>query len=209
MLDPNAKLTILFQGDSVTDAGRSRTDDAELGYGYPMFVEAWLSAAYPNHKITILNRGISGNRAIDLEQRWTEDCIKLQPDVVSIFIGINDTWRRYDSNDPTSTEEFEQHYRTLLDRVKQQTKAHIVLIEPFMLPVQPEQAAWREDLDPKIQVVRRLAQQYQATLVPMDVLFTEAAAHKAAAYWASDGVHPTNAGHSLIAQAWLRAVKLV
>ena len=209
MLDPKSELTILFQGDSVTDAGRSRTNDAELGWGYPMFVEAWLNATHPENQFTILNRGISGNRAIDLEQRWTEDCIDLNPDVVSILIGINDTWRRYDSNDPTSALEFTQHYRVILERVKRETNANIVIIEPFVLPVQPEQATWREDLDPKIQAIRSLAIKYGATYIPMDGIFAAACTRKVPSYWASDGVHPTNAGHSLIAQSWLKAVGLV
>ncbi|MHB1460852.1 MAG: SGNH/GDSL hydrolase family protein [Armatimonadota bacterium] len=208
MLSPYTNLTILFQGDSVTDAGRSRTNDAELGGGYPMFIQGQLSATHPAHNITILNRGISGDRTIDLVNRWTEDCIELKPDVVSILIGVNDTWRRYDSNDPTSTEEYARNFGTMLERVKTELDAKIVIIEPFVLPVSPAQNDWREDLDPKIHVARALAQKYDAIYIPMDGIFASAACHTGLSYWASDGVHPTSAGHSLIAQSWLKATGL-
>ncbi len=209
MLDVSSKLTILFQGDSVTDTGRSYTNNAELGGGYPMFVHGMLSAAHPDNKCTILNRGISGNRTIDLVNRWTEDCIALKPDVVSILIGVNDTWRRYDSNDVTTTEQFTQNYRTILERVKNELDAKIVMIEPFVLPVSPDQNKWREDLDPKIHSVRALAQEFGVTYLPMDGIFASAACHTGLSFWASDGVHPTNAGHSLIARTWLQAVGLL
>ena len=94
LLQPNAR--ILFQGDSITDAGRSRENDTMLGNGYANMTAAWLSARYPGHNFTFLNRGVSGNRIYDMEERWTAECIELQPDWLSILIGINDTWRRFD-----------------------------------------------------------------------------------------------------------------
>ena len=124
---------ILFQGDSVTDCGRDRDDPTALGYGYVMLTAAALQARAPELDLTILNRGIGGNRSRDLVARWSEDCVDLAPDWVSIMIGINDTWRRYDSNDPTTAEQFESAYRTLLQRVTAETSARIVLCEPFLL----------------------------------------------------------------------------
>lgn len=209
MIDPNAELTILFQGDSVTDAGRSRTDDTELGAGYPMFASTWLAAARPGETYNFLNRGVSGNRVVDLVERWTEDCIDLKPDVVSILIGINDTWRRYDSNDPTSVEDFEAGYRTILGRIRNELHSTIVLMEPFVLPVMEGQEKWREDLDPKIHVVRKLAREYSAILIPLDGLFASVSAEQEPSFWAADGVHPTLTGHALIAQTWLRATGLL
>jgi len=209
LIDPSVELTILFQGDSVTDAGRSRTDDNELGAGYPMYAASWLAAARPGETYRFLNRGISGNRVKDLKDRWTEDCIDLKPDVVSILIGINDTWRKYDSNDPTSAEKYEEDFRTILARVHDELHSTLVLIEPFVLPVDPAQNNWREDLDPKIHVVRKLAREFGAILIPMDGIFASVSAEREPAFWATDGVHPTNAGHCLIAQAWLRATGLL
>ena len=206
LLQPGAR--ILFQGDSITDAGRGRQDDNQLGGGYPNAIAAWLSARCPARNLTFLNRGISGNRVYDLEERWTQDCIALQPDWLSILIGINDTWRRYDRNIPSPAEEFEACYRRLLDRVKNETKARLILLEPFVLPTPPDRIAWREDLDPRIAAVRRVACDYGAILVPLDGLFAPAAAQRGPAFWAGDGVHPTPAGHALIAQAWIRAVEV-
>ena len=199
---------VLFQGDSITDCGRGYQDDQDLGCGYAMMAAAWFSAAWPEKQVRFLNRGISGNRAQDLRARWQQDCLALKPTWVSIMIGINDTWRRYDSADPTSAEAFEEAYRAILDACRH-LQARLVLCEPFLLPVYPDQIRWRQDLDPKIAVVRRLAREFEAILVPLDGLFAQAATRRAPAFWAADGVHPTPAGHALIAQAWLRAVNEV
>lgn len=199
-------MTVLFQGDSVTDASRSRENDDDLGNGYPMTTASWMAAMHPEKKVRVLNRGISGNRAIDLRGRWQEDCIDLNPDIVSILIGINDTWRRYDSNDPTSAEAFEDNYRNILERTKNETKARIVLMEPFVLPYPEDRIAWREDLDPKIHVVRKLAREFGAILVPLDGIFAAASAYRDPGFWSPDGVHPSPAGHALISQSWLKAV---
>lgn len=197
---------ILFQGDSVTDCGRSRQDDGSLGSGYAMLTSAWLSASYPEYRLRLVNRGVSGNRTRDLLARWEQDCIALRPDWVSILIGINNTWRRYDSNDPTPVERFEQEYRQLLEWTKRETSAKIVLCEPFLLPYPEDRIAWREDLDPKLAVVRKLAEQFADVFVPLDVIFQQATARQTPAYWAADGVHPTLAGHALIAQSWIKQV---
>ncbi|MDD3926374.1 MAG: SGNH/GDSL hydrolase family protein [bacterium] len=198
---------VLFQGDSITDAGRSREDLNDLGQGYPMLTAAWFSALYPEMQVSFINRGISGNRACDLVNRWQQDCIDLKPDLVSILIGINDTWRRYDRNDPTSTEDFEAHYRKLLTATRENTGAGIILCEPFVLPVPEDRLRWREDLDPKIDVVHRLAREFGATLLPLDGIFAQASAQAQPDFWTPDGVHPTKAGHALIAQNWLRTVE--
>ncbi len=199
-------MTILFQGDSITDAWRSREDDSMLGSGYANMIAAWLTAQYPQANLRFLNRGISGNRVVDLQGRWQEDCIDLQPDVVSILIGVNDVWRRYDSNDPTSCEKYEAGYRDLLTQVRDKLDAQLIILEPFLLPVPEDRLAWREDLDPKIQAARRIAVEFNATYVPLDGLFAAAATKLPAEKWAADGVHPTQAGHALISQAWLDAV---
>ncbi len=198
--------TVLFQGDSITDAGRDRQNPNHLGYGYVSMIAHFLDALYPERRLRYLNRGISGNRVKDLVARWDSDCVQLRPDWVSILIGINDTWRRYDSNDPTSTEAFAEGYRTLLQRTREKTQARLILMEPFVLHTSPDRQAWREDLDPKIRVVQALAKEFDAILVPLDRLFREASTKREPAFWAPDGVHPSPAGNALIAQAWLRVV---
>jgi acyl-CoA thioesterase-1 len=200
---------ILFQGDSITDAGRSRTDDAQLGGVYVNMVTAWFSALYPERQVRFLDRGISGNRAKDLLARWQPDALDLKPSWVSIMIGINDTWRHYDSNDPTSAPAYEASYRALLEMTRRETQAKLVICEPFLLPVPPDRLAWREDLDPKIAAARRLAREFSAIYVPLDGIFAAASTQRECAFWAADGVHPTQAGHALIAQSWLRAVGAV
>ncbi|MBO2521976.1 MAG: GDSL family lipase [Firmicutes bacterium] len=197
---------VLFQGDSITDCGRDRRSGDHLGWGYAMMAASWFSALYPERRVTFLNRGVSGDRTKDLVARWEEDCIALKPDWVSILIGINDTWRRYDSGDPTPLEEFERNYRRLLTEVKERLGAGLILCEPFLLPVPEDRKAWREDLDPKIQVVRSLAREFGAYYVPFDGIFAQAAARTSPEYWAPDGVHPSLAGHALMARAWLRTV---
>lgn len=195
LLDP--RRTVVFAGDSVTDCGR-REDRRGLGDGYVRDLFDSLGPQRPR----IVNVGISGNRAADLEARWQTDVLAHQPDVVSVLIGINDTWRRYDKNDPTSTESFERSYRALLEPVR----AKLILVEPFLLAVKDDQDAWREDLDPKIEVVRRLASEYGAVLVPADVEFNRQAAVVGATTLADDGVHPTAAGHRLLADLWRSTV---
>jgi len=201
--------TVLFQGDSITDAGRSALDPESLGSGYAMMAASWFSAAYPERNVRFINRGISGNRVVDLEQRWERDCLELRPDWVSIMIGINDTWRAFDSNDPTAAEAYETSYRTILTQTVDTLGSHLVLIEPFVLPFPEDRKAWRADLDPRIQIVRALANEFDAVLVPLDGIMNAAAEKRDPAFWAPDGVHPTPAGHALIAQSWLRAIKAI
>ncbi|CAM4382714.1 lysophospholipase L1-like esterase [Paenibacillus endophyticus] len=205
VIEQNA--VVLFQGDSITDAGRNRSDSANLGSGYANLVTALFKSKYPEKQAAFLNRGVSGDRVVDLERRWEEDCLSLTPTWLSVYVGINDTWRRYDSNNPLSTEEYYVTYRRLLHTAKEQLNANLILIEPFVLPVNDSQKQWREDLDPKIQAVRELAGEFKTLYVPLDGLFAQAATQTGPAYWAPDGVHPSPAGAALIAHAWLQAVK--
>jgi lysophospholipase L1-like esterase len=196
---------VLFIGDSITDAGRNREDPSSLGSGYAAMAAGRFIADNPGHRVRFLNRGIGGNRAIDLVSRWDTDCLAHKPDVVSVMIGINDTWRRYDSDDPTPVEDFAERYRRVLTATVDQG-ASLILLEPFLVPVREQLWDWREDLDPKVVVVRRLAHEFGATLVPTDGLLAQAATESSPQEWSSDGVHPTPAGHALIARAWLAAV---
>ena len=197
---------VLFQGDSITDAGRTMGLGEDLGQGYVMMASALFSAICPEKRVRFVNRGISGNRVKDLRARWQEDCLDLTPTWVSIMIGVNDTWRRFDSNDPTGPDAFEADYRAILEQVRDGLDAQLILIEPFLLPVPEDRLEWRADLDPKIDAVRRLAQEFSAILIPMDGVFQRACAHRSPAFWAPDGVHPTPPGHAMIAKEWLRAV---
>jgi lysophospholipase L1-like esterase len=197
-------MKILFQGDSITDCGRNR-ETGGLGGGYPSMVAGLFKARNPGVEVTFINKGISGNRVVDLQGRWQEDCIDLAPDVVSILIGINDTWRRYDSGNPTSARDYETGYRSILSKVKA-LGAQILILEPFVLPYPEDRKSWREDLDPKIAAAKRLAGEFGAEYIPLDSLFAEAAKAYPPEFWAGDGVHPSAVGHALIADAWLKTV---
>jgi lysophospholipase L1-like esterase len=201
LIDINER--ILFTGDSITDCGRVREDAQHLGFGYAAMTAAHLQARLAAPQLKIFNRGIGGDRACALLKRVEPDLLALQPTVVSILIGINDTWRRYDSKDPTEAKAFERDYRAVLEKIAQHLKARVVLLEPFLLHVPEDRYAWREDLNPKIDVVRKLAVEFGAELLPLDGLFAQAATQAPAAYWAADGVHPSAAGHALIAETWL------
>lgn len=189
-------VTILLTGDSITDCGRDRDDLTHLGGGYAALVAEALEEQ-------VLNTGIGGNRVRDLQARWTDDVLAHSPAVLSIMIGINETWRRYDSDDPTSAEDYEAGYRDILTRSRDAGIERIVLIEPFLLPVTEAQWTWREDLDPKIGVVRRLAAEFSADYLATDGPLAEVAARTGAEALAHDGVHLTEAGHRFLADRWL------
>jgi len=190
---------ILFQGDSITDCERNRQDPKSLGNGYAMFTAIWLSAMYPQYNLTFINRGISGDRTRDLVCRWERDCIALSPDWISILVGINNTM-------DTSAATFEEEYRTLLERASKELSAGIILCEPFL--ISPNHNLWRDDLNPKIEVVRKLANEYNATLVPLDKIFEDSCSKQPPEYWAPDSVHPTPVGHALIAQSWISRIQM-
>jgi len=214
-LSIKAGSTVLFIGDSITEWGR---DDAtgSLGHGYVRKAADLWAAAHPDHPVTVVNRGISGNRVADLRDRWTRDAIDVQPDVVTVMIGINDTWRAMDSGEVTTAEAYEVDYRHILDRLVSGTAAQLMLVEPFLLPVTPEQWDWRPDLDPRIAVVRRLAAEYDATLLAADGLLNQLAVNTGGgavvsgfARYADDGVHLTDEGADVLAAAWIAGTEAV
>jgi acyl-CoA thioesterase I len=197
---------VLFQGDSITDAGRDRENPEHLGHGYALLAASWFQALYPEKNVLFLNRGVGGDRIKDLAARWQEDCLDLHPTWISLLIGINDVWRRYDSHEAMPLTVYEETCRSLLQSATATWNVRLILCEPFVLPVPADRERWREDLDPKIAVLRKLAREYGALYIPFDGIFAQAAARRELEFWAADGVHPTAAGHALMAQAWLRAV---
>lgn len=197
---------VLFYGDSITDCGQREGANDGLGWGYAAMAAGMAMARRPELNLRCSNKGVSGNRIFDLERRLEADVLAIKPTVVSILIGINDTWRRYDSNTVSEIPAFEDSYRRILSTLRHKLSARLVICEPFLLPIPEDRVQWREDLDPRIAAVRRLATDFGATYVPLDGIFAAAACQREMAYWAPDGVHPTPAGHGLIAEAWLEAV---
>jgi lysophospholipase L1-like esterase len=193
--------TFVFAGDSITDAGRDRTDPGSLGDGYVALVAQ--SLRHQGVPATIVNAGVAGDRAADLERRWAPEVLAASPAVLTVFVGVNDMWRRYDADDPTSAEQFAATYRRLLESAP--ADARLILIEPFLLPIREEQRGWLADLDGKRQVVRELARETGAALVPLHEVLTATSESTGAAALAPDGVHPTPLGSSIIAESWWRA----
>ena len=191
----------IFIGDSVTDCGR----DIEPPYG-----DGYVREIARSGKVAgkIINVGTSGHRLVDLEKRWQVDVLDHKPTLLSIAIGINDTWRRYDDNDPTSTQDFHDQYRRVLTLTRQAFNPEFVLCEPFLLSVRDEMNTWREDLDPKIEVVHAMAKEFGAVLVPFDKHFNQLATTMSMAELADDGIHPSALGHAEMAKLWLSTVGL-
>ena len=200
-------MKILFQGDSVTDAGRDRSQSADMGEGYPRYASAMIQDSYPDTEFEFVNLGISGNRTEHLVARLESDFIEVQPDIVSIMIGINDVWHHYEHDlVETTDEQFEANYRLILDNIKSRTNARILLIQPFLLDsVVPSRGILCEELARKQEIIRKLVDEYADAYLPLDeVLHTEA--DEEPAYYSADGVHPTPDGACCIGEAYLRAV---
>lgn len=204
-------MKILFQGDSVTDAGRSReplTKLEDLGHGYPYYTAKRILAEWPDREFEFVNKGISGNRAENLRARWQADAIDIQPDVISILIGVNDTWHRAANRDWMPASYFEECYRDILTQLKEKTSAKIILLEQFLL-FTPDKSYFRRDLDEKIVVTRRLAREFADAFIPLDGLFAAASVQDPPTKWAADGVHPTADGADFIAKYYVEALKTV
>jgi lysophospholipase L1-like esterase len=195
-----SQLTV-FIGDSVTDCGRLIEPPFGDGYVFNIAQSGRLAGE-------IINVGTSGHRLVDLENRWNTDVLAHNPTLVSVAIGINDTWRRYDDNDPTSVEDFEERYRRVLTATKAHGNPDLVLCEPFLLEVRDEMNTWREDLDPKIGVVHKMAAEFGAKLVPFDQHLKAKTKELPMAELADDGIHPSKVGHQIMADLWLRTVGL-
>lgn len=211
-------MKILFQGDSVTDAGRTAGQDHEnLGRGYPLLIAGALGLRHPDREFEFVNRGISGNRIVDLYQRWKPDCLNLKPDVVSILIGVNDTWHEQWGNG-VEVPRAKRVFDALIDWTREAApETALVLCEPFVFAagkagggkVPGENWAapdsWRAEIDERRAYVKAAAERVGAIFVPFQSVLDEALAKAPADHWLRDGVHPTTAGHALLAEAWLKA----
>ncbi len=205
---------VVFQGDSITDAGRDREHTAPngqrgLGPGYVLLAAAELLGALPEKNLRCYNRGISGNKVFQLAIRWEEDCIQLQPDILSILIGVNDFWHALTHGYDGTSETYEQDFRALLDRTKEVLPdVQLIIGEPFALP---EGSAVDESWFPTFrryqEAARNIASDYKATFIEYQSVFNEASRHAPQTYWSADGVHPSTAGCYLMARAWLRTLQ--
>lgn len=198
--DPFVPADVQLTGDSITDAGR-RDDPAHLGSGY---VRDLARGHLAGSRVT--NTGLGGDRLRDLEARWDSDVLAVPSQVLSVYIGINDTWRRFDQGEITEVAEFEAGLRRLL-RPWVDHGTSLVLVEPFVLPLLPGQEIWHIDLDPKQAAVRAVAADVGAAFVPLATTMADRAAGLGAEALVIDGVHPTPLGHAVIADAWWTALQ--
>ena len=200
-------MKILFQGDSVTDGGRDKSNSLDMGEGYPRYAAAMIQDSYPDAEFEFVNLGISGNRTEHLVERMERDFIEIQPDIVSVMIGINDVWHHYAfERVETTDEEFEKNYRTVLDAIKSRTSARILMIQPFLLEtVDPAKQELCEELVRKQTIVKRLADEYADAYLPLDEILHQEVNVEPADY-AADGVHPTPDGACRIGEAYLGAI---
>lgn len=213
--DASAKdsdLIFLFQGDSITDGNRGRTDwdlNHIMGHGYAFTIASRVGADFPEKNLKFINKGISGNKVTDLAGRWKTDALELKPDVLSILVGINDS-RSYlaDPVKGVSPEQYEQVYRQILDQSKAQNPDLLLVIgEPFTLPYAGAEGAANArlaDVKKRQEIAKQLALDYNAVFVPFQQVFNDALKRAPEKYWIWDHIHPTVAGHELMAREWLK-----
>ena len=203
---------ILFQGDSITDAQRNRETDNYPGNGYPTLVKGRLGFDKPG-RYAFINRGISGNRIVDLYARIKIDLINLKPDVLSILIGVNDVWHEVSRENGVSAAKFEMVYDLLLTEVQEALpNVKLLVLEPFVLlgsateNTEEKPVRWeyfRDETPLRAAAAKRVAEKHGAVFVPLQERFDEACKLAPPDYWLHDGVHPTSMGHELIARAWM------
>ena len=205
---------VLFQGDSITDSGRNRTATEPntaggLGSGYPLLVASAVLAERATRELQFYNRGVSGNKVPDLQQRWITDTLDLKPDVLSILIGVNDFWHTLTHGYTGTVQDYEQQYSALLDDTRQALPSvHLIVLEPFVLRTGAVDARWFPEFDQRRAAAARVASHARATFVPLQAIFNQHTRSAPPEYWAADGVHPTPAGHAVIAEQWRRAARL-
>ena len=199
-------MKILFQGDSVTYACRDRSNPHDLGEGYPKYAAAMMQDAFPQVDFEFIDLGIGGNRTEHLVQRLESDFVDIQPDIVSIMIGINDVWHRHSHNIPTTDEDIERNFRQVLETIKAQTRARILIIQPLLMEsANPNVAELREELTVAQAIIKRLADEYADAYLPLDtILNTET--KEEPVYYTADGIHPTPNGACYIGEVYLKAI---
>lgn len=202
--------TILFQGDSITDAGRNRDNDSEIGIGYPLLVSADLGFKYPQ-EFRFINKGISGNRIVDIDTRIKRDIINLKPDYLTILIGINDVWHEINDLNGIDNKKFFRVYSAIIEEIKARLpELKIFILEPFVLRASATDDDWnvfRRETEMRAESAKAVAEKYGLTFIPLQAKFDELEKKAEASYWLSDGVHPTAAGHRLIANEVIKAIE--
>ena len=200
-------MRLLFQGDSITDAKRDKRNYYDMGKGYPKYAVELIKEAFPDANIEFINQGISGNRTDQLFDRLYPDAIALEPDVISILIGINDIWHRHGAGKiETTDEQIAVNYRAILTRLKAQTNAKIVILSPYLLDSEDKED-WRVELDSILPIIRSLAKAFADVYIPLDEIFEEALkTQPEPQFYSGDGVHPNENGAKFIDKQYFDAI---
>lgn len=205
---------ILFQGDSITDAGRNREEMSfnnakALGSGYAFMASSQLLYKHPDKDLKIYNKGISGNKVYQLAERWDTDCFALKPNVLSILIGVNDYWHMRNGNYDGTIETYRNDLKSLLDRTKKQLPSvKLIIGEPFAVAgIKAVDNTWFPSFTEYQAAAKQLAESFGAAFIPYQSIFDKAQKSAPGVYWTYDGVHPSIAGAQLMAQSWLEMVK--
>ncbi len=202
------KIKIVFQGDSITDASRDKRNYHDMGKGYPKYASEKLAAECPEIEFEFINFGISGNRTCQLFDRLWEDGLAFEPDVISILIGINDIWHRYGGHKiATTDEQIATNYRAILERIRKETNAKIMMLSPYILDCEDKQSM-REDLGRVLPIVRGLAKEFADVYVDLDEEFAKALpVQPEPMFYSGDGVHPNANGAEFIGNLYAEALK--
>lgn len=206
------RFTILFQGDSITDGNRARNTDWNhvMGHGFAYLIACRLWFDNIGKNLMFYNRGISGNKVKDLDARWQTDTIDLQPNVISILVGVNDVLAIVNDTSPDTIGQFEEKYTSIILKTKTALpNARLVLCEPFILKlghVDTNTETWQKEIKLRQGSVRKLAKLHNAIFVGFQDLFDEACKKAPSDYWIWDGIHPMPAGHELMARHWIKEV---
>ncbi len=200
-------MKILFQGDSITDAGRDKRNYHNMGKGYPLYATQHITEAFPETDFEFINFGIGGNRTSQLFDRLYKDAIEFQPDIISVLIGINDIWHRYGSEKiATTDEQFATNYRAILTRLKKETNAKIVMLCPYVLDHESKEI-FKPDLARFLPIIHQLAEEFADAYVPLNELFDEAIkTQPEPLYYSADGVHPNENGSRFIGKHYYEAI---
>ena len=204
-------INVLFQGDSITDAGRDKkimeaNSTRAIGFGYVFLTAAQLYAENYGSELNIYNKGISGHKVHQLAARWDEDAINLKPDVLSILIGINDYWHMVNGKYDGQVDRYEKDYRELLTRTKKELpNVKIIICEPFAVwGGRAITDRWEKELPAYQEAAAKLAKEFNTGFVAYQKMFDEALKKAPASVWCPDGVHPSMAGAYLMAEAWTK-----
>lgn len=201
---------IIFQGDDITNGGRNPFNKNDLGLSYPELISSYLDDKYPNYYLRCFNKATWGSTIYTLKTHWNKNCLNLSPSILSILIGINDIKYKYQDNIPINYKKLQYNYEYLLIKAKHNyPNIKLILMPPFLIPLNEEQQKWLPDLDKFIELVISLSLRYKAVYIPLNKIFKKALLYNPNPYhWTLDGIHLTPSGDALIAKCWLSAFNI-